>query len=187
MGVSVYSSSIVFAASSLSHSSLALVWCASHRISLHKLLQCGFLKILLHCGFFSWSAVPQEQITPALLSCRTTFPYRNQVSVWALLHGVLPASWYHAGSLQATVPSKLYLTAPVWAPSQAAGEFLLPCGPAGLTCATIFQQSLQENLCCVAWSTSSPSYFTDLDAFRAFSHISSHVSPICCCAVDLLK
>lgn len=109
MGVGVCSSHIVSATSSLSHSSLALVWCVSQRISLHKLLQCGFFKNLLHGGSFPRGAVPQEltQTAPAFLPCRNTVPCIKPVSVWALLHGVLPEACSSAGSSQATVPSRL--------------------------------------------------------------------------------
>lgn len=56
--VTVCSLHIVSAASSLSHSSLALLWCASHIISLYKLLQCRFLKKLAPLWFLSMRCIP---------------------------------------------------------------------------------------------------------------------------------
>ncbi|KAM9591171.1 uncharacterized protein ACIBXB_006070 [Morphnus guianensis] len=137
---------------------------------LHELLQRGsfpraaVLHELLQHGSFPQGAVLQEQIAPVWVSCGVTSPARKPASAWASLF-----PWVHRSFQE---------PAPAWASHGVTASFgrihLLWHGVLhGLQGDSLphhgLHHGLQGNLCSGAWSTSFPSFFTDLGVCRVVS------------------
>lgn len=121
---------------------------------------------------FPQSTVLQEQIAPVWVPHGVTSPASKPAPPWApfsmspqVLQGACSSVCFPWGY------SLLLGIHLLWhvGPSQAAGGSLYPCG---LPCAAGaqlphhgLQHRLQENLCYRGWSTSSPSFCTDLGCF----------------------
>jgi len=174
MGVAVNSSHVVSAAASSSAGGLLTLFPCSSVGSLpwdtvlHKLLQHGSLPR---------GAVLQKQVAPTWVSHEVVSSASKPAPTWAPLSmgaQVLPQACSSVGCpqvhsiLQASTCSSMgsspgcrWISAPPWTSSLPHHGFL---------------QGLQGNLCSSAWSTSSPSFFTDLGVCGVVSLTLSHSS-----------
>jgi len=197
MGVTVSSSHVVSAAPSSSGEGLLTLFpCSSVRslsqeTVLHKLLQhesfpqAAALHELPQRGSFPWGAVLQEQAASAWVPHGVTYSTSKSAPAWVSLSSRVHRLWQEP--------------APVRAPHGVAASFRHTSGPAwGLflrlqveICSTVDFHGLQgaslpqhglhsgmqgKKICFSIWSTSSPSFFTDLGVCRVVSFTSSHSS-----------
>jgi len=123
-----------------------------------------------------WGAIPPEQAAPAWVPHRVKSPASNPPA-WSPPSSRVHRSCQEPAPAQAShcfTASFRHAPVPVWGPPWAAGGYLLQPGPPWAAggqpvspCSS--SQAAGEILCSGAWSTSSPSFFTDLAVFRAVS------------------
>jgi len=128
--------------------------------ALHKLLQRGSLP---------WGAVLQAQAAPAWVTLGVTSPASKPASAWASLSmrpQVLAGACSSVGLSTGSQPPSGIRLLQRWVLPGLQGDSLPHHG----------LHRLQGNLCSGAWSTSSPSFFTDVGVCRVVSHTYSQFS-----------
>lgn len=120
-------------------------------------------------GLFSWGAVLQEQTIPVWVPHECHRSGQEPAPAWAL-------PW-SCRFLQGTS------TYSGMGPSMGCRvDLCSTMGCRGTSCLTSLHHGLQGNLCSRTWSTSYPSFSTDLVVCRVVALIYSLLSPSCCCA-----
>ena len=165
MGVAVSSSHIVSASPSSSHSSPAPVWGTSQRRQ-----------------FFTWvlpMGCSSSQTPPVWVRHGATSPASKPAPVWASLSvgpQVLPGACSSASCPQGHSLLWASTCSSVGSSMDCSGSLLHGEPPCAAGRQPALLQGLQGNLCSGAWSTSSPSFFTDLVVCRVVSLTSAHSS-----------
>ena len=197
METAVNSSHVVSAAPSSSGGGLLTLFLHSNVGSfsretvLHQLLQresfprAAVLHQLLQRGSLPWGADLQEQTAPAWVPHGVRSPASKPAPVWAPLSmgpQVLPGACSSVGFPRATASFRFLHLALAWGPPQATGGISAPLSSFlhGLQGDSLLHHGLhhglQGDLCSGAWSTSCPSFCTDLGVCRV-PYIFSLLSP----------
>lgn len=172
MGVTVNASHVVSTASSSSEGGLLTLFCSSMgsfpwEIVLHELLQhdsfqqAAVLHKVIQCRSFPQGAVLQEQTAPVWVPHMVTSPVSKPAPLRASLSiclQILPGACSSAGS------------------PQAAGRYLLHRGPPWAAGGQPASPWAAGESLLGTWSTSSPSFFTDLRVCRVVCLTDYHSS-----------
>ena len=127
--------------------------------------QAAALHQLFQHRSFPQDAVLQEQTAPAWVPHAVTGPARIPAPAWAPLHGIKdPARNLPQSRLSKDCRLDIYSTVDHYRTQEIN------------VCHYSLHHSLLENLCSGAWSTSSPSFFTDLGMCRVVSVTYDHSS-----------